>query len=202
MVKKSEIRLKILLAAQEVFNRYGYGKSTMDDIAREMGKGKSTIYYYFTSKEDIFKAVIEKELDAMKSRIVDAVALKKDSREKLKSYVVERMQGLKSLKNLYNVLRTESFIQPGFAGQTRQQTDQEEIRIVTGILDHGVKAGIFHLEDTYLTSIAIVTALKGMEVPLLITETGEDNVLEQRLDRLLDVLFYGIIKRESDQLSS
>ncbi len=195
MAKKTEIRTRILNTAQEVFIRYGYGKATMDDIAREMGKGKSSIYYYFTSKEDIFKEVIGKELLSMKTRIFNEVSKQEDAREKLKVYVVERMHGLKSLKDLYNVLRTEFTAQRDYIDQTRQQTDQEEINIVTGILDKGVKDGIFHLEDTVLTSIAIVTALKGMEIPLLITETGGDNLLEQRLDRLLDVLFFGIIKR-------
>jgi len=195
MEKKSEIRSKILLAAQEVFNRYGYGKTTMDDIAREMGKGKSSIYYYFTSKEDIFKAVIEKEILLMKSRILEEIGQNKDPREKLKAYVVGRMNGLKNLKNLYNVLRTEFTTNREFVDQTRQQTDREEINIVTGILDKGVEDGIFHLEDTLLTSLAIVTALKGMEIPLLITEPDGDALLVQRLDRLLDVLFYGIIKR-------
>ena len=195
MVKKSEIRSKILVAAQEVFTRYGFGKTTMDDIAREMGKGKSSIYYYFTSKEDIFRAVIDKELVLMKTRILDAVSSKNDSREKLKVYVIERMHGVQSFKNLYTVIRNEFTTQRDFVDQTRQQTDQDEISIVKDILDQGVEAGIFNLEDTYLTSIAIVTALKGMEIPLLITETGGDNLLEQRLDRLLDVLFFGIIKR-------
>jgi AcrR family transcriptional regulator len=202
MAKKNEIQVKILQAAQEVFNRYGYAKSTMDDIAREMGKGKSSIYYYFTSKEDIFKAVIEKELLLMKTRIVNAISLKDDAREKLKAYVVERMHGLKSLKNLYNVLRTEFNSQRDFVDQTRQQTDQEEINIVTGILDQGVRSGIFHLEDTLLTAIAIVTALKGMEIPLLVTETDGDILLEQRLDRLVDVLFFGIIRRENNPFTT
>jgi AcrR family transcriptional regulator len=195
MIKKNEIRIKILDTAQAVFNRYGYGKTTVDDIAKEMGKGKSSIYYYFTSKEDIFKAVIEKELLVMKTRILNEISLQKDSREKLKTYVVERMHGLKNLKNLYAVLRTEFNAQSEFVTQTRQQTDNEEINIVKNILDHGVNTGIFHLEDTLLTSIAIVTALKGMEIPLLIIEPESDSLLEQRLDRLLDVLFYGIIKR-------
>jgi AcrR family transcriptional regulator len=195
MIKKSEIRTKILNVAQEVFTKYGYGKTTMDDIAREMGKGKSSIYYYYTSKEDIFKAVIEKELQLMKTKLSEAVSKTEDSREKLKVYVRERMHGLKNLKNLYHIIRTEFITQRDFVEQTRQQTDQEEINIVNAILEKGVKDGIFHLGDTFLTAIAIVTALKGMEIPLLISESDGDSILEQRLDRLVDVLFYGIVKR-------
>jgi AcrR family transcriptional regulator len=190
--------MKILLSAQEVFTRYGYGKCTMDDIAREMGKGKSSIYYYFTSKEDIFKAVVEKEILLMKTRILDAVSQKADPREKLKAYVLERMHWVKNMKKLYTALLNELITQPVFVEQIRKETDQVEINIVTNILDQGVEAKTFHLEDTFLTAIAIVTALKGMEIPLLITGPESDNILEQRLDRLIDVLFFGIMKRESN----
>lgn len=198
MARKSNIRTQILDKAQEVFTRFGFGKTTMDDIARAMGKGKSSIYYYFTSKEEIFTAVIDKELESMRSRIVEAVSAKQDPRDQLNAYVLERMHGLQNFKNLYNVLRTEFFSQPGFAEQTRFRTDGEEITIMQGILDKGVNEGIFHLEDTYLTAIAIVTALKGMEIPLIIDEPGNGPPLENRLQRLIDVLFYGIVKREPD----
>ncbi len=195
MAKKIEVRNKILDAAQGVFTKYGFGKTTMEDIASEMGKGKSTIYYYYPSKEEIFQAVIEKEILALKTKILDEVSRKKDPREKLKVYVVGRMQGLKGLKNLYNVLRNEISSQRDFVEQTRQQTDREEINIVASILSNGVEEGIFHLGDILLTSMVIVTALKGMEIPLVIAETGGDSLLEQRLDRLLDVLFFGILER-------
>jgi AcrR family transcriptional regulator len=166
----------------------------MDDIAKGMGKGKSSIYYYFNSKEDIFSAVVEKELFELRSKIITSVTLARDPKEKLKAYVNERMQGLRNLVNLYNVLRTEFLSQRDFTDKIRMKTDEEEIRIINTILDEGVSDGIFYLDDTYLTAIALVTALKGMEVPLVVTQQKE-NPLEMRLDRLLDVLFYGMLKR-------
>jgi hypothetical protein len=75
------------------------------------------------------------------------------------------------------------------------KTDEEEIGIIRNILDEGVAIELFKLEDTFLTAIAIVTALKGMEVPLLIAQKEEFSHMEIRLARLLDVLFYGILKR-------
>ena len=140
--------------------------------------------------------MVEKELMIMRNRIMVTLAQKEDARDKLEGYLVERMKGLKNLKNLYNVIRSEFAATRELADQTRQQTDQEEIVIVSSILDKGVHDGLFYLEDTLLTSIAIVTALKGMEIPLVISGTDSDALLEKRLKRLLDVLFYGIIKRE------
>jgi AcrR family transcriptional regulator len=194
MINKEEIRESVLNVAQEIFTRYGFQKATMDDIARAMGKGKSSIYYYYSSKEEIFSAVVEKELSELRSKIMAAVELATGPREKLKAYVNERMQGLGKMVNLFNVLRTEFIAQRDFTDQIRMKTDEEEIRIIRSILDEGVSGGIFNLEDTWLTSIVIVTALKGMEIPLVIS-SKEENHLEITLDRLLDILFYGMLKR-------
>jgi len=195
MVNRDQVRESVLKVAQEIFSRYGFQKTTMDDIARGMGKGKSSIYYYYSSKDEIFRAVVEKEIVVMKSNIVSAVSMAESPKEKLKAYVMERMQGLGRFVNLYNVLRTEFLGQHDYTASIRMRTDEEEIRIVKDILDEGVAIETFNLEDTFLTGIAIVTALKGMEIPLLIAQDEEHGHMEMRLDHLLDVLFYGILKR-------
>jgi AcrR family transcriptional regulator len=194
MINKEDIRDSILSVAQDIFTRYGYQKTTMNDIARGMGKGKSSIYYYFDRKEDIFSAVVEKELSELRRKILASVEEADGPREKLKVYVKERMQGLGKMVNLFNVLRTEFSAQREFTDKIRMKTDEEEIGIIRSILKEGVAGGTFNLTDTYLTSIVIVTALKGMEIPLVITRK-EENHLEMTLDRLLDILFYGMVKR-------
>ncbi len=193
--KKSDMRARILVAARVIFERFGYAKTTVDDIARQMGKGKSSIYYYYAGKEEIFRAVLGQEIEHLKERILTAVDGCNDPKEKLSAYVRERMHGLQQLKNLYTVLRSEFSANPEFAAETRAQADNEEFTIMTGILSHGVEAGIFRLDDVRLTAIAIVTALKGMEIPLVITGDQSETLLHQRLDGLVDILFYGILRR-------
>ena len=194
MIQKEEIRETILNVAREIFSRYGFHKTTMDDIARANGKGKSSIYYYYKNKEEIFKAVVEKEVLVLKSKVLVAISTQQDSRERLKAYVMERMHGLDGLLNLYSVLKTEFLSHYDFTEQIRKKYDMEEITIIKGILDEGVTKDEFNIEDTYLTAIAIFTAMKGLEIPLFIINT-EQNHLEVRLDKILDVLFNGIMKR-------
>ncbi len=193
--KKNDRRARILASARVVFERFGYAKTTVDDIARQMGMGKSSIYYYFQGKEEIFRAVLGQEIAFLKERILGVVEGCSDPKEKLSAYVRERMHGLQQLKNLYTVLRSEFPAHPEFSVETRAQTDNEEITIVTGILGQGVEAGIFRLNDIRLAAIAIVTALKGMEIPLVITGDQSETLFHQRLDGLVDILFYGILCR-------
>ena len=64
--KRDANRENILKIAQEIFSKYGYKKTTLDDIANAVRKGKSSLYYYFDSKEDLFQAVIMKEVTILK----------------------------------------------------------------------------------------------------------------------------------------
>ncbi len=194
MIDKDEIREIILGVASEIFARYGFNKTTMDDIARGMGKGKSSIYYYFKNKEDIFREVVEKEVVKMKTRTRLAMEKESDPREKLRVYIQVRMQGFENFLNLYAVLKTEFLSHFDFVEQIRQKYDKEETSIIKGILDEGIKAKMFIIEDTYLTALAIFTAMKGMEIPLFTANHSKDQD-DIRFDKLMDVLFYGIMKR-------
>ena len=63
--KKDQNRENILKIAREIFSKYGFKKTTLDDIANAVRKGKSSLYYYFKIKEDLFQAVIMKEVDIL-----------------------------------------------------------------------------------------------------------------------------------------
>ncbi|WP_461492021.1 TetR/AcrR family transcriptional regulator, partial [Pontibacter sp. HJ8] len=51
--KDEAIKTEILNEAQKLFRHFGWTKTTMEDIAKATGKGKSTLYYYYKSKDDI-----------------------------------------------------------------------------------------------------------------------------------------------------
>ena len=50
---------RILEGALRVFNEVGIEKTTMDEIAIESGFGKATLYYYFSSKDEVFVEIME-----------------------------------------------------------------------------------------------------------------------------------------------
>ena len=61
--KDEEVKKEIIEAAKVVFQKWGLKKTTMEDIAKEAGKGKSTLYYYFKSKEEIFEMLAKAEIN-------------------------------------------------------------------------------------------------------------------------------------------
>lgn len=193
MVIKEEIRDQIVECARQIFSKYGFRKSTMEDVARAAGKGKSSIYYYFESKEEIYKAVIEKEAIILKSEIQQALSLIHDPVEKIKVYVTVRMKTILALINFYGAIRTEFLSHQDFINKIREKYDHEEIRLVESILKEGVIMNKLTIDNTEFAAIGIVTALKGLEIPLA-THNQPINP-DDRIKHLLEILFYGITKR-------
>lgn len=185
--------MKIIEIARNIFSHFGFKKTTMEEIALATRKGKSSIYYYFNSKEDIFKAVVEKEAEELKEELYKKIADIEDPIERLKVYITVRMRKLNKLTNFYSALKSDYLSNLEFIEQIRKSYDLDEVRVVTGIIQEGIDAGKFSVEDPHLSAVAIVTAMKGLEVPLFINK--EHGNFEVRLGNLINFLFYGIVKR-------
>jgi AcrR family transcriptional regulator len=193
VVKKDEIKSKIINVASKIFTRYGFKKTTMDEIAIATRKGKSSIYYYFSSKEDIFRAVVEKEAEELKMDLRKEISQIDDPVDQLKAYILFRMHKMKTLTNFYAALKSDYLNHLEFIEKIRKNYDQNEIKIVTEILQKGIKHNKFIIEDPGLSAVAIVTAMKGLEIPLFINK--DHGNIEDRLDNLIRILFYGLVKR-------
>lgn len=190
---KDDVSEVILNSAKTIFARYGFKKTTMDEIAHASSKGKSSIYHYFKSKEDIFKAIVEKESDVLSAAVTKAINAETTSEKKIRAYVLTRMKVINKLTNLYSALKDEYLEQYSFIENVRVKYDTEEVNTIKGILKTGVEEGDFKIEDINLTAFALVTALKGLEYPLFIKNNYAKT--ENRFEGLLNVLFYGIIAR-------
>lgn len=193
MLDKDEVKDAIVSVARSIFSRFGFKKTTMDEIAIASHKGKSSIYYYFSSKEDIFKAVVEKEASILKQELIHAINNADSPAQKLKAHVLIRMNSMGKLANFYNAIKDDYLSNLDFIEKIRRKYDLEEIQMMENILNEGVKDNIFEIDDTSLAAIAIVTALKGMEIPLF--WGAEEKNVEHRLDHLIHILFNGVMKR-------
>lgn len=193
--KRKEIKHKIVNIASHVFSKYGFKKATMDDIAKASGMGKSSIYYYFNSKEKIFEAVVKKEAYQLSIELDKKVINTNDSpKDKLRKYVLIRMRFLKEMVNFYEALKNDYLANLAFTERVRAKYDIEEQQIIQNILQEGLDQGFFKLRETRLTAITLATALKGLESALLIKNEIEMQDMELHLDHMLEILFYGIVK--------
>ena len=193
MVNKEEYRKKIIISAGQIFSRYGFKKTTMDEIAKAMKMGKSSIYYYFKGKEEIFEAVVLYEANLLRNELTTAIKSVESPVDKMKKYVFVRMKSFEKLSNYYNAIFDKNLDHFDFIEKIRAKYDLEELAILRLILYHGARKKVFNVSDSEYTALAVQTTMKGLEVPLF-WKKRELNI-EDRLEAILDVLFNGILKK-------
>lgn len=172
-----DVRKKILEAASEAFSAYGYDKTTVEDIAKMAGKAKTTVYYYFEGKAEIFSAALEEEVRAMQDGL--AVYLNPTSGNivpSLRDYLKKRMDALLGSR-LYRKFLVEAIMRGNRSEygsillKAREPLDLAERQFFslvcafakeTGALDNKVEPEIF---GEMLTMV-----LRGVEVQILLSD--------------------------------
>jgi len=193
MINKEEVRKKIVVLAGQIFSRYGFKKTTMAEIATAVKMGKSSIYYYYESKEEIFEAVVLYEANILRNELTTAIKSVESPIEKMRNYVFVRMKSFEKLSNYYNAIFDKNLDHFDFIEEIRAKYDREELAILRLILYHGTRKKVFNVKNSEYTALAIQTTLKGLEVPLF-WKKKEHNI-ENRLEAVLDVLFNGIVRK-------
>jgi len=187
-----DVKNRIIEVAQDIFKQYGFRKSTMDEIAAAAGKGKSTLYHYFKSKEEVFAAVIEKEGNTMFKELNKIILANFDCKIKIKKYVTTRMKLIEELANLYSAIKSDYLNHFNFIQKYRQKYDEYEILFIEQILQDGINKQEFNIneKDTKIYAYGIATALKGLEIPFFLEDRYSK--VSSRLDSLLNILIYGL----------
>jgi AcrR family transcriptional regulator len=193
MINKEEFRRKVIVSAGQIFSHYGYKKTTLEEIAKVLKMGKSSIYYYFESKEEIFKVVVLYEANILRNELTTAIKSVESPIDKMKNYIFVRMKSFEKLSNYYNAIFDKNLDHFDFIEKIREKYDREELAILRLILYHGARKKVFNVVNSEYTAMAVQTTMKGLEVPLF-WKKREVNI-ENRLNTILDVLFYGIVTK-------
>ncbi|HPE75936.1 MAG TPA: TetR/AcrR family transcriptional regulator [Draconibacterium sp.] len=188
---KKDAKDSIVLVAQKMFKRFGFRKTTMDEIAVAARKGKSSLYYYFKSKEEVFEAVVEKEATTLRTDIITNIGKCNSAMEKLRVYIFVRMDGFRNWGNFYEALKDEYLSNYEFIEKIRIKYDRSETETITQIINEGIENKEFKDLNSALTAKIIVTAMKGLEIPLLTASDKKAN-FKKEINEMLEVLFHGI----------
>src|SRR6202012_3830902 len=103
-VKDIFVQQQILDAAKKLFQAHGLHKVTMDDVAKAIGKGRSSLYYYYKSKDEIFDAVMDIEISEMIAAIARAVEKAPDVEQKLNAFCIAKLGVIREKRGFFNVL--------------------------------------------------------------------------------------------------
>lgn len=184
----------VVEAGRHVFAKYGFRKTTMDEIAKATHLAKSSIYHYFRSKEDIFQAILEQEIQTALAEVQQAVAAASTPQDKLRAYFRQRLQTMQQATNFYSAVLDEYIEHFAFIEKLRKSFDVREMEIVRAILEEGVRSGEFTIASMDAALTALQAALRGIEFYFMIVEKKLDRIAEI-LEPVMNLLFNGIVTR-------
>ena len=153
---------QILNTAQKHFGMYGFEKSTMREIASDLNISKGALYYYFSDKEQLCKAVVEKEQNEFLQLITEKLSIMSDPEEMLLEYIRIRMLHFRTMLNLSR-FRMEDYrnLKP-IMGGTWVQFLAKEVEIVEYILNFGIKKNLFFIEQPNEVAQLFLDLLRGL----------------------------------------
>jgi AcrR family transcriptional regulator len=192
-LKDEIIRTEIIGAARQLFQRFGLLKTTMEDIARAAGKGKSSLYYYYESKDEIFHVVINEDMADVFEQVKAAVEKASSAEEKLKAFTTSRLKAINQKAALYGIVFGEISENPQLIKKLKKTYEARELELLKSILALGICNNEFKRigdEDLNHLSYIMLSSIRGIEMSLL-----EDNCIKKMGDRLgfiLDLMCHGI----------
>ena len=190
----SKTKAKLVDVARQLFAKMGVENTTMNDIALASKKGRRTLYTYFKSKEDIYMAVVESELD-MLSDMMKRVAEKNISPdEKMIEMIYTRLDAVKEVVFRNGTLRANFFRDIWRVEKVRKRFDAKEILLFKDVLREGVEKGVFRIDDIDMTAELVHYCVKVIEVPYIRGHIGAKLDDETR-DKYVVNLVFGALHR-------
>lgn len=167
-------RAKLVDVARQLFAKKGVDDTTMNDIAVASKKGRRTLYTYFKSKEDIYMAVVESELE-MLSDAMEQVA-KKDITpdEKILKLIETHLDSIKMVVYRNGTLRAGFFRNIWRVEAVRKNFDAKEIKLFKQVLAEGKDKGIFDIDNVDIIADIVHYCIKGIEVPYIRGQIAEE----------------------------
>ena len=142
-MKKDDKRQIILLAAAGCFSKYGFEKTTLEDIGKAVGLNKASLYYYYKNKENIYCDVILSEAEVFLQGLQRKVKSAKSNESKIVNYLVERLSFYGNIANIHHLtLDSILKVEPVF-NEIYGMVLAKEIDFVRTLLKAGQEQGEF-----------------------------------------------------------
>jgi TetR/AcrR family transcriptional regulator len=178
----------IINAARERFAHYGFSKVTMEEIASDVELGKASLYYYFPTKEDLFKEVIALEQKELVQNIHLLIEKSIPASQKLREYVKLRMKFFQDVINLgtlslHSYTDSKSIYQEIFLA-----FEKVELSLIKKIIAEGKQLKEFGIKTKNETVIVFLHILQGLRCRILrrnnsriLTKEIHNNLLKEML---------------------
>ncbi len=187
-------RSQILAAAVEPFAKRGFYETEVEDIAKEAGISKGTIYNYFADKRSLFMATIEWGLNRLSDRIDESGRGVTEPVLKLETAMETCLAFFQSHRYLYRIIFLHRSTYRDKAELRFTKKYLAHFCLFEGILAEGIEQKAFKSVDARLVSFAIVGIIHALCHQWLLG--GESRKLAGNVSEIKKLVFNGIERKE------
>lgn len=191
----SKTRQKLIDIARQLFAKNGVANTTMNDIAVASGKGRRTLYTYFNSKEEVYSAVIESELERLSDKLDEVAAMKMRPLDKVIELIYTHLIMIRETVVRNGNLRAEFFRNIWMVEKVRKKFDDYEIDLFRKVYQEGKADGEFDIDDVNLVADITHYCIKGLEVPFIYGRIGH-GLTEEASKPLVAKVVYGALGKK------
>jgi AcrR family transcriptional regulator len=188
----------ILDATDRLLARYGYKKMTIDDLAREVGIGKGSVYLHFESKEEIALSHIDRIISRLSANLRRIVSGGGSPERRLRAMLIERVMYRFDSVQHYSQSLNEllAHVRPRLL-ERRRKYFEDEARLFAEVVDEGKEAGIFDTKNAMQTASSLLDATNALlPYSLSAYELGERADIEKKTKQVADLLLKGLCARK------
>ena len=185
-------RAQLVDVARQLFAKKGVEDTTMNDIAVASKKGRRTLYTYFKSKEQIYQAVVESELEMLSGHMEITAAKNLSPDAKIMELIINHLDSIKMVVYRNGTLKANFFRDIWRVETKRKYFDTKEIEFFRKVLQEGKDKGIFQIDDVEITAVILHYCIKGIEVPYIRGQIGE-NLDDETGWRYVKNIVYGAL---------
>ena len=189
IVKTKDLMIEV---ARQLFARVGFTNTTMNDIADASKKGRRTLYTYFRNKDEIFQAVIERELERLWHDMELIRRLPATPEEKILTMMLTHLDKIKDLVLRNGSLRAEFFRDAWLVERARSSFDEKEIHQLQDLLEEGKSLGNFSIPNPRLMAYLLQNIIKGMEVPFISGSYRAKGTIEEIRATVRHLILHGL----------
>jgi AcrR family transcriptional regulator len=192
-MRTTDTREKILQVAAKLFVRQGYTATSVNQISKEAGIGKATVYHHFPDKQTIAYSLLDRSSDRVRDAL-SAVSAETDPRRRIEAIAGAAVRLRAESFDLFQVIRREV---PD--SRTRLHTQLAAIILnytaqVTDAIRAGIGKGIFRPVDPSIAARALLTMVTGLYVQIYLSGNRFPDP-EKTLHSMLEIFFKGIESR-------
>ncbi len=195
IAKREDIRDLILNAVDGLLAKFGYKKMTMEDVAKQVGIGKGTIYLHFPSKEELVLAHIDRIGETVVRKLQELAGSPDSAERKLRRMLVLRVlhrfdsvaHYTQALGDLLSSVRAPLLVR-------RQAAFEKEAAVLEDVLRDGARLGGLDCPDPRTASFVLIQSTNSL-LPFSLSprELGRREELEDQVGRIADLLIKGLL---------